>query len=126
MQLSKLFPIAVPLEIEMPTGEKTGIVFQIVGQDSKAFRTTAKRIAEANLKRQDAATVDEMYNQSIELVCSCVVGWSGLEQDGSDQPLEYSPEKALELLSNPELQFIREQVEAFITQRATFFQHTKK
>jgi hypothetical protein len=119
MDLSDLFPIARDLEIKMPDGTPTGIVLKVVGQDSKEFRNFAKRIASQVMSREDKVSVDELEKQGAEAVAACIVGWTSFLTNG--EPLPYSPEKAIELMATPELAFVREQVEAYVTQRANFF-----
>lgn len=118
MELTSLFPIAADLAITLPSGEETGIVFKVLGQDSTAFRKGAKAMASA-FQQDDKPTPDVMERINNEIYAGCIVSWSGLEENGA--PLAYSPEKALELIAKPELTFIREQVEAFVSKRAQFF-----
>jgi hypothetical protein len=54
------------------------------------------------------------------MIAAAVKGWEGLEDD-NDQPVPYSPEKALEVLSLPEMLDVRRQVQQFASVRANFF-----
>jgi hypothetical protein len=119
MQLQNLFPTAADLPITFPDGTATGIVLKLVGQDSKQFRDVAKRMAGSMLGQQDKPDVEALDKQGAELAAACIVGWSGI--DDGDSSLPYSSAKAIELMSMPELTFIRQQVEGFVSQRTNFF-----
>lgn len=119
MELSNLFPVAVDLAINLPDGSPTDIKFKVVGQDSKAFRDVAKRYAQQFMGSEDRPSIDVLEQQNSELVAACIVGWSGLTEGG--EPLVYSKEKAVELMLNAELAFLREQVETHVAKRANFF-----
>lgn len=118
MDISALFPIAQDLRVLFPDNTDTGVTLRVVGSDSSAFRAVAKKYAQKYLGAE-RPSVDEMDEQNAELCASCIVGWTGLTENGEDLP--YSAAKALELMSKPELGFIREQVEGFISKRANFF-----
>lgn len=124
MKIEALFPIAQDLAIHFPNGEPTGITLKVVGQDSVAFRTVAKKFGQQMLTADAKPSINDLEAQNAELVSACVLGWKGLE-DADGEPMAYSPEKALELLSKPELTFIREQVETFISKRVNFFVKSK-
>ncbi len=123
MQLQNLFPITVDLPIKMPDGTETGIVLKVVGQDSQKFRRTAKQFANVMLASDQKPTAEELEKHGAELAAACIAGWTGLEE--GEQPIPYSHEKAVELMSMPELSFIREQVEGFASKRANFFRSSK-
>ncbi|MEJ7929845.1 hypothetical protein WG922_07665 [Ramlibacter sp. AN1015] len=121
MELANLLPKAQPLEVIMPDGSPSGIVLQVVGHDSAQFTATAKKWANVMLEKEDGAktNIDELEKQNADLVASFIVGWTGLEENGA--PLPYSHEKAVQLMSMPELKFVRERVEAFASKRTNFF-----
>jgi hypothetical protein len=138
MELHNLFPITVDLEVIMPTGEPTGITLKVVGQDSKQFRDASKKIAATMIGRDEdeKPDVELLEAQSVDMAAACVVGWTGLEHQVQNEevneqgetivktrlePLPYSSAKAVELLSMPQLTFMRQQVEAFVSKRAAFF-----
>lgn len=123
MDLKNLLPTVADLKIKLPNGEDTGITFKIVGEDSAQYRKGAKTVAQM-FYTDERPSPDAHERANNELFAGCVVGWSGIEQDG--QPLPYSPEKALELLSNPQLTYVRQQVEGFVQKRAEFFFKDKK
>jgi hypothetical protein len=69
--------------------------------------------------KPEQPTPAELEEMNAELLVACVVGWDGFTVGG--EPLPFSKEKATEILSNPELSFIREQVERFTSKSAHFF-----
>lgn len=123
MDLNDLLPVVGKLNIKLPNGQETGIVFDVVGEDSTEYRKGAKVVAQM-FYSDERPSADDHEKANNVLYAGCVVGWSGLEQDG--KPMPYSPEKALELLSNPQLTYVRQQVEEFVQKRTEFFRQDKK
>jgi len=121
MKLSTLLPNVAKMELIHPEIGPTGIFINLIGQDSKVFRDKAKVIASSLVgKSSKDADYDKLITQSIELAAACIVGWSGLEdEEGNEIP--YSPAKALELVADPGLAYLKEQVEEFIADRKNFF-----
>lgn len=118
MDIASLFPVARDLPIHDGNGNPTGIVFKVVGQDSKLFREITKRhlrVVHENPKQD----VDYFMTLSTALVAACIVDWTGMTESGVELP--FSQAKAIELLDSPGALFIREQVEAYTSQRANFF-----
>ena len=119
MELKSLFPRAQELVITTPDGTPTGLKLQLVGQDSKEFRAIAKRLAQRQLDKTKT-TVDEMESDNAAMAASCIVGWpESLTMEGL--PFPYSPTNAVLLMMNPQVNYIREQVEAFVSERVNFF-----
>jgi len=118
MDLAALLPIAQDLPVTLPDGTATDVVLRVLGHDSTPFRACAKRFAQGMLD-DSKPKVEELEQQNAELVASCIIGWKGLSKDG--EPLPYSKEQAVELMLKPELNFLREQVEKFVSVRANFF-----
>ena len=119
MDIASLFPIAQDLPIHLPDGSATDIVFKVVGQDSKQFHEVARRHFQALVEAKEKPSIDKQAQDNAELLAATVVGWDNLTSNG--EPIPYSREKAIELLANPELSFLREQVEAYVTKRTHFF-----
>lgn len=125
MKISQLLPKSQDLPINFPDGEPTGIVLKVVGQDSKQVREVTKRFALVmDGDTQTLERINQMEQRAAEIVAACIVGWSGLEDDDGG-PLPYSTEKALELVSKPELAFIAEQVVRYAADRQNFFRRGK-
>lgn len=120
MDIANLFPIAQELVIKLPDGSPTDIRFKVVGQDSTKFRNVARQMAKSMIGREgEKPDIDALEQSNVELIASCIVGWSGLTKNGEEHP--YSHAAAVELLGTAELTFIREQVEAYVSKRANFF-----
>lgn len=125
MDITQLFPLTKDLVIHLPDGSPTDIVFKVIGQDSKRFHEAARKHVLKGLERvSDTKTLTEEQlldkaRDGAALLASCIVGWENVLEGG--QPVPYSTEKAIEYMLNPELAFIREQVEGFVTKRTHFF-----
>lgn len=121
MKVQSLLPKAQKFEVKLPTGEATGVVFTVVGQDSAQFKSAAKAFAQRQLDAKDKRMdVESMDKQRIEMAAVCLTDWSGLD-DEFDQPLAFSKEAAISLLSNPGLGYLVDEIERFVTERANFF-----
>lgn len=120
INLTRLFPLVQTLEIKFPDGSPTGLKLKVVGQDSKQFREVAKQYGQQMLGSDSKPDIDLLEKQNTELIASCIVGWDEVIGDDGN-PVMYSPENAKALVGTPELTYIRNQVEAYIGQRANFF-----
>lgn len=98
------------------------VIITLLGTDSKAWREKnrefqRKRIAAMTRNRKKTIDYTVSDEDACELLAACTKGWSGIDKDG--EPLEFSTDAAYELyLDNV---WIREQVDAFIGDRANFF-----
>ena len=112
------------LELKHPiTKEGLGVKIDIVGKNSKAFKEKFYDVVEATQgkfgKDQSQAEKLKVADQcSTELVAACIVGWTDTEFFGG----EYSPELALEIVKNPELSWVKDQIDSAITEDSYFFQ----
>lgn len=101
---------------------KSPITIKLVGTDSKAYRNKnrdfqRKRIAKMTKSRTKTIDYTVSDEDACELLAECTIGWSGIVVEG--KPLEFSKENA-EILYM-QFNWIREQVDAFIGDRANFF-----
>lgn len=90
-----------------------GILY-IVGTSSKEFRNALKAITPTNYIDIINGKDEELENR---LLAGCIVGW---ENTGFIFE-EYSPENALDLISEPKNFWIKVQVKNFIDNQANFF-----
>jgi hypothetical protein len=119
MKLSDLMPTSAQMELVHPTKGKLGVFLSIVGQDSKQYREVSKVLMRDRLaNKEKVIDVDKVEQDNATLIASCIVGWSDDEALGGP----YTPQRATELMMMPELSWIREEVQAFITERSNFFQ----
>lgn len=98
-----------------PDGSECTIT--ILGMDAKRVRRTQdsiqRRLVQKHGRKFEPA---EYRKQRIELAASAVTGWAGWT--AGEQPLEYSNENTIALLS---VEHILEQVEAILKGHAAFF-----
>ncbi|MFO1126374.1 MAG: hypothetical protein U1E25_14595 [Methylocystis sp.] len=97
------------------------IVITLVGEDSERFRRASRASLDRRLKRQSAGvsappSAEELENNAIETLVACTIGWSGIALDG--KTLDCTPENARMIYKR--LRWLREQVDAFINDRANF------
>jgi hypothetical protein len=122
MKLQSLLPNVAKLEVIHPTLGATGIILTLLGPDSKQVREKVKGIIRLNVGKKEitGADVDAVEKQGNELVATAIVGWTGIEDDNGKE-IPYTPEKALELINDPGLAFMKEQIDVFINERKHFF-----
>jgi len=118
-----LLPTEVEYQVKHPiTGDVVGTLTLTCLETTKA-RQTAKAIMlrRAQIKATEITEeeVDLRVKEDIQTVCSCITGWN-LPALG-----EYTPEKAFELISTPEAQWLKQEVEAFVVERDNFFRHNQ-
>lgn len=92
------------------------ITIRVLGQDSREFRAAAAELAE-RMQGRKRLSVAAAEAQSVELLARCVKAWSGIVWEG--KPLPCTPENVRMVLR--ERKWVRDQVDAFVTDRAAFF-----
>lgn len=113
--LSNAFEDGIEIEITHPVSAKPlGLKVTVASYQSERVKAVQRRIANRSLKDnkrnpKKSATVEELEEASSEILASAVLGWSGFELKG--KPLECNRENVLSVLSNPDLWFIREQID---------------
>jgi hypothetical protein len=117
MTLADLKPTSIDMELIHPTKGATGIMLKIVGQDSVQFRQLSKGLMKNRLEqgKDTKIDVDQLEKDNAALAAACIVGWD----EGVFGP--YTADKAVEYMIDPELAWIREQVESFVKTRSNFF-----
>lgn len=102
------------LELRHPiTDEPLGATVLLAGTDSKEFYNAVKVQQKQNKSTDD---LDAQRRQWNEVLASCIKGWSPDEEfEGA-----FTKERALEILSEPELGWMREQIDKFIAKRGNF------
>ena len=103
------------------TGVETDFKIKLAGTDSFIYRNWLKRMSNKKLGnfKKKGFSYEESERSSVELLAELTLGWEGLEADG--EPIVYSREKAMELYSDPNMKWLREQVDEFVGERANFF-----
>lgn len=98
------------------------------GKDSDAFIEAERKARERNIEnlqnrvKFSAAEADRI---SAETMAACTVEWSGVptgwvERSDDDAPIAFSPGAALKLYENPGVDWLFEQADKFVADRANF------
>lgn len=96
------------------TGKGIGITLKLISREADVPRNLSirladkMRVAEAKAQRtgKAGASLAEIEQNGVELLAACVVGWSGVEEDG--KPLGFSKEALKEHLLG--INWVREQI----------------
>lgn len=96
------------------------ITIRLAGTDSKVYRKKAKEINDKRLvgmmkNRNKAPSMSE--REQCELLASCTLGWYGV--GNADGDITFSYDAAVDLYE--QFPWIKDQVDAFIGDRANFF-----
>lgn len=111
------------LELKHPgTHAPLGIFIRLAGRDSDKFKEADFR---ARNQRLDLAqkgvkmnrTAEEIDAEVLDMLAACTLGWDGLVENGKE--VEFSKAKAKHIYVK--YPWIREQVDAFISDRSNFF-----
>lgn len=102
------------------TFAETDIKIRLAGSDSARYRNKVKKLAEKERgKRSKTINLDAAERQGAEILAACTLDWKGIQRGGVTVPFSY--ENAVELYSDPNLRWLREQVDEFIADRTNFF-----
>jgi len=109
------------LEITHPqTGDKTDIVFTLVGGDSKEYRA-----GEIEQYRLAAQTEDKEPEDFAHIpYIHCIKGWKGIEK--GKEPVEFTPEAAAEIFLDEGWSWMYNRVIGAVLNRGNFSQPPKK
>lgn len=113
--ISSAFEDGVEIEIRHPvTSKPLGLTVTVASYQSERVKAVQRRIANRSIKENKrnpkrSATVEELEEAQNDILASAVVSWSGFEMKG--KPLECNRENVLSVLNNPDLWFIREQID---------------
>lgn len=120
MKLSAFAPVPAELVINDNLGNPTPVIFSVTAMDLNGPSSTAAREIGRYIINNETPDPEVVHDIDTKMIAAAIVGWTGLEDD-NDQPIPYSPEKALELMRMPELSNVRRQVQKFASVRANFF-----
>ena len=125
LNLSTASAEGVQMELLHPVTEVSfdpPIHITVVGMDSDRYQKIQREATNKRLKKAQhrgrvrlQVTAEELEQESIELLAKCILGWENIEWEG--EPLKFSLDNAKKLVS---VQWIREQLDAFIGDRANF------
>ena len=126
MDLAKLDIVSpanegVWMELEHPvTGEPLGVKIKLAGTDSDYYKKELRRQQNKRLKKGIRnINAEELEAEAVELLVACTLDWEGVELEG--QALECNPENVRKIYKK--FPWIKEQVDAFINNRANFIKN---
>lgn len=104
------------------------VTMTLLGRDADVFvqrETAARQRALDAMTKDIKITVAEADAEGVKTLAALVTGWSGVVNgwvngDEDNEPVEFSPEAAIKLFSNPGLRWLRNQADAFISDRGNF------
>ena len=142
MKITDLQPISSSFTVRHPltgepatTDEGNPVVIEVVGRDSPEFYQHQKSFfkkmrdlhVESGLDVNEELPKELMEEILVENIASCVVGWDDSVNsffapvDTKKGGGKYSNKLVLKVLGNPNLQFFRNQLDSYITERTNFF-----
>lgn len=125
MKKSHMLPQTRDLVIKDVFGNDTDLVFTLISADNSAFTKLAKAYGQRMMKNPDTISLDEADQANCEMLATCVVGWTGWEDDEGN-PIPHSQEEALDFMGNPGLKYVRDQVEGYVMKRTQFFRSSQE
>lgn len=111
------------LNLKGPQGGKTDIEITVAGEDSDKYQDAFRRMRSETVKKVAAKEGEELsLQQQRELVgdflAEITVEWKGLGYEGEE--LKCTTENAKMIYSDPELSWIRKQVDEFSRNRENY------
>lgn len=112
------------LEVLDPvTGEAVGVYIMLAGADSAVHRKAVTNVSKRRLNGQKGFRAkgfdpEKMEAENIEVLAACTLSWKGVLVDGA--PLTCSRDNAIKMYTR--FPWLREQVEAFISDRSEYLQ----
>lgn len=106
-------------------GEETGAVLHLLGYDAKPVGDALRELDRekmSTLAKEDFAAFQTQTK--IAQVIAATVGWTDFVWEGKSA--DFSTDLLAEILSNPGMHWIADQVEAFARDRANFFPGTQQ
>lgn len=112
---------AVLTVLHPATGVETDIKIRLSGTDSSIYRNWLIRSVnkKANTKKQKKVSFEEAEQSSTELLAALTLSWEGIEAGGKE--LKFTHEAAVDLYADPNMKWLREQVDEFVGERSNFF-----
>jgi hypothetical protein len=112
-------PIMEPEDtFTLPDGSRVQGILHIVGRNSKQYMDAIKTIMKKGIP--SSQSLDRLADDKTTMLASYIVGWD----DTGLFNLQYSPDEAYNLISNPEMFWLREQIDQFIMDDTNFFLKT--
>jgi hypothetical protein len=128
-EVSFNFEEAFDLDIIHPvTGDKTGLVVQVVSYRSERVKRVQRRLGNAAMREgkknpKKVGTVEEIEERTNEIVAAAIIGWNMTK---AGQPVPCTPEEIVNIVSDPRYFFIAEQVDKAADEDANFTKRSLK
>lgn len=96
------------------------VTITLAGKDSQRYRTAQRVNANRYIRqgRKITPTVESFEADMTEVLAACTVAWTCIDLDGDAVPA--TKEGARKVYTDPRCAWMREQVDAFIDDRANF------
>lgn len=107
-----------------PTQNLEGVTITLLGNDSSARKRRLAAIKQKAANDPKSATADVISEQFNESIIESVIAWTGIELDGV--ALECTKENVRKLLENPGYEWLKNQIDSFISDRRNFFLRSEK
>lgn len=101
------------------TGEELDLTMQVLGFDAEPVVQAARAFDREEAKVGGERKPDPIGRRQVALATVAVVGWDGLSMSG--KVVKFSPEKAAEIMADPNFVWIVSQVCDFGARRRNFF-----
>lgn len=95
---------------------------ELHSSDSEIARKSQRDITTGRLRMRNRDAIDaaRLEREGTELLADLTAGWNLLSPDGDKIDVPFSRANAIELYSDRHMAWIREQVDAFVANRANF------
>lgn len=94
--------------------------FRVIGCDSPIFKRLDREITNKRLANQRKKMTSEAFEgEKMKLISGCVVGWENVYGDNGTE-IKFSEAAVRNLLSEPHMAFVIEQLDRFIGDRKNF------
>jgi hypothetical protein len=115
-----VMPVRHPVtKVALKTEKGEAVTLTVTGSDSKEFRDQERALINKRINAgQRTANADDIYSEATAVLASCVKAWANIELDG--KKLDCTPANVKTVLTR--FPWLREQVDAFVGDRANFLQ----
>lgn len=118
-RMEVLHPVT-KMPLRSKDGEKTAHMM-VLSTDSPKAKAHQRAVLDRRLAGGKGSVSAEIIEaEQVDLMAALVVGWELYDFEGNAVDLKYSEANARLLFAAPQFQWIREQVDAFISSRANF------
>ncbi len=111
----------IDVEILLPDGEPSGMVFKVAAADSERVKARAREITN-ELTKAGKGAGDVLEEGNLAIRCAAVISWQGVQMEGKDFPC--TPDNVVSVLR--QFSFIADQVAVASEDRALFFGKSSK